>query len=56
MHDGLLLVLSAPSGCGKTTIVKRVMEDVPNLAFSISHTTRSPEDWGGRRRSLLFCG
>lgn len=42
MHDGLLLVLSAPSGCGKTTIVKQVMDDVPNLAFSISHTTRSP--------------
>jgi guanylate kinase len=42
MHDGLLLVLSAPSGCGKTTILRRVMEEVPNLAFSVSHTTRTP--------------
>lgn len=39
---GLLLVLSAPSGCGKTTIVSRVMQDLPGLVFSVSHTTRQP--------------
>ena len=39
---GLLLVVSAPSGCGKTTIVKRVMDTLPGLVFSVSHTTRSP--------------
>jgi len=42
MHNGMLLVLSAPSGCGKTTIVQRVMADLPNLVFSVSHTTRAP--------------
>jgi len=42
MNEGLLLVLSAPSGCGKTTIVNRVMKTLPGLVFSISHTTRSP--------------
>jgi len=42
MHNGMLLVLSAPSGCGKTTIVKRVMANLPNLVFSVSHTTRVP--------------
>jgi len=42
MENGLLLVLSAPSGCGKTTIVKRVMENLPGLVFSVSHTTRQP--------------
>lgn len=42
MNSGLLLVLSAPSGCGKTTILSRVMRDLPGLVFSVSHTTRPP--------------
>lgn len=42
MNKGLLLVLSAPSGCGKTTILKRVMQELPALVFSVSHTTRQP--------------
>lgn len=42
MSEGMLLVVSAPSGCGKTTMLRRVMGELPNLAFSISHTTRSP--------------
>ena len=41
-YDGMLVVLSAPSGCGKTTIVKQVMANLPGLVFSVSHTTRSP--------------
>lgn len=39
---GQLFILSAPSGAGKTTLLKKVMAEVANLAFSISHTTRSP--------------
>ena len=35
-----LFVVSAPSGSGKTTIVKAVLEKNPNLIFSISATTR----------------
>lgn len=42
MENGLLLVLSAPSGCGKTTIVRKVMRNLPGLVFSVSHTTRQP--------------
>ena len=42
MNKGLLFVLSAPSGCGKTTILKEVMQRIPALVFSVSHTTRSP--------------
>jgi len=42
MNDGMLVVLSAPSGCGKTTLLKRVMAELPGLVFSVSHTTRSP--------------
>ena len=39
---GQLFILSAPSGAGKTTILKKVMAQVAGLVFSVSHTTRSP--------------
>lgn len=42
MNSGLLFVFSAPSGCGKTTLVKKVMAALPSLVFSTSHTTRLP--------------
>lgn len=42
--SGKLFVISAPSGTGKTTLLKRVMSEVPNMVFSISHTTRKPRD------------
>jgi guanylate kinase len=38
----LVFVISAPSGTGKTTLVRRVIEQLPNLQFSISYTTRPP--------------
>jgi guanylate kinase len=41
---GKLFVFSAPSGAGKTTLVRRVMRERPQLAFSISYTTRSPRE------------
>jgi guanylate kinase len=39
---GLIFILSAPSGAGKTTLVKGVMEQLPGLRFSVSFTTRLP--------------
>lgn len=39
---GLMLVLSSPSGAGKTTISRRLLETDPNLTLSVSATTRSP--------------
>ncbi len=42
MTESILLVVSAPSGCGKTTILHKVMTDLPGLVFSVSHTTREP--------------
>ncbi len=39
---GLLLVLSAPSGAGKTTLARRFAEVHPDAIFSISATTRAP--------------
>ena len=37
---GTLLVISAPSGTGKSTLARRLLESVPGLAFSVSFTTR----------------
>ncbi|MGB7211807.1 MAG: guanylate kinase [Gemmatimonadales bacterium] len=37
-----LLVLSAPSGCGKTTIARRLLAERPGLGYSVSATTRPP--------------
>ena len=42
MSDSILFVLSAPSGGGKTTVLKKVMAGLPGLVFSVSHTTRPP--------------
>lgn len=42
MNKGLLLVISAPSGAGKGTIIKRLMDDDRSLKLSVSATTRSP--------------
>jgi guanylate kinase len=39
---GKLIIFSAPSGAGKTTIVHHLLKKVPGLEFSISATTRNP--------------
>lgn len=41
-NDRAIIVLTAPSGAGKTTIAHRVMEERPSLSFSVSATTRDP--------------
>jgi guanylate kinase len=40
MKEGKLIIFSAPSGAGKTTIVHHLLGKIPNLEFSISATTR----------------
>ncbi|MDC0419341.1 guanylate kinase [Candidatus Pelagibacter sp.] len=39
--DGVMIILSSPSGAGKTTLVK-MLSEVDNYEISISHTTRQP--------------
>jgi len=39
---GRVFVISGPSGVGKSTVIHRVREGVEGLAYSISHTSRSP--------------
>src|SRR5260221_129772 len=38
---GLLFIVSAPSGTGKTTLVERLVKNVPNLRMSRSYTSRA---------------
>lgn len=40
--SGKLFILSAPSGAGKSSLAKALMQALPNLAVSVSHTTRAP--------------
>ncbi|HZH74571.1 MAG TPA: guanylate kinase, partial [Archangium sp.] len=40
LQPGILLVLSAPSGTGKTTLARRLLAELPDAIFSISVTTR----------------
>jgi guanylate kinase len=42
MKQGRLYVVSAPSGAGKTSLVKALMEREPAIQFSVSYTTRKP--------------
>ena len=39
-RKGRVIAISAPSGSGKTTIVRRILKDIPELVFSVSATTR----------------
>jgi guanylate kinase len=40
--NGNLIVISGPSGVGKSTLVKKAMAELPDLTFSVSCTTRQP--------------
>ena len=40
VRRGLLFVISAPSGTGKTTVVERLVQVVPDLSLSRSYTSR----------------
>lgn len=43
-RKGLLFIVSAPSGAGKTTLCKAVRKRFPNIGYSVSHTTRKPRE------------
>lgn len=42
VHPGNLIIIAAPSGAGKTTIVRELVKQNPSILVSISHTTRPP--------------
>ena len=41
-RSGIVFVIAAPSGTGKSTVTARLLREVPDLAFSVSYTTRAP--------------
>ena len=40
--DGVMIILSSPSGAGKTTITKKIQQKYQTFKISVSHTTREP--------------
>jgi len=51
---GMLIVVSSPSGGGKGTLIDRVLKTVPDLAFSVSYTTRAPRGSEQNGREYFF--
>jgi len=51
---GLIIVVSAPSGAGKTTVLKRLMQRHPEIVFSVSATTRTPRPGEENGKDYFF--
>jgi guanylate kinase len=49
---GTLFIVSAPSGAGKTTLVKALVDSDPQIEVSVSHTTRAPRE--GERDGVAY--
>lgn len=54
--NGSLYIVTAPSGAGKNTIIKRILTADKNLLYSISMTTRSPRAYEHHGESYFFAG
>jgi guanylate kinase len=52
--SGLLFIVAAPSGAGKSSLVAAVLGDDPNLALSVSYTTRAPRPGEANGREYHF--
>ncbi len=53
-QNGKLIIFSAPSGAGKTTIVHHLLSKFPDLEFSISATTRQPRGGEEQAKDYYF--
>ena len=53
LNDGVMIVLSSPSGAGKTTLVKK-LSLIDNFEISVSHTTRQPRPNETRNKDYFF--
>ena len=56
VHIPVLLIVSSPSGAGKTTLCRRLLEEFPDVRFSVSHTTRPPRPNEVDGRDYHFVG
>ena len=52
--EGLLFIISSPSGAGKTSLSKWILKNDPNVTFSISATTRMPREGEKEGREYFF--
>lgn len=52
--QGHIFVICAPSGCGKGTVIKKLMENDPNIFLSVSATTRLPREGEIPGESYLY--
>lgn len=51
---GIIFVVSAPSGAGKTTFCRRVLSELEGIVFSVSYTTRPPRENEVHGRDYFF--
>jgi guanylate kinase len=51
---GIAFVVTGPSGAGKTSVIERVIRELPSLAFSVSHTTRARREGEIDGRDYIF--
>jgi guanylate kinase len=51
---GRLIVVSGPSGAGKGTLIQAALDEIPELAFSVSATTRAPRPGEVNGRDYIF--
>jgi len=54
MTNGKLYIISAPSGAGKTSLVRQLLAEMPQLAVSVSHTTRAMRPGEVEGRDYFF--
>lgn len=52
--EGKVIIVSAPSGAGKTSIVRHLLDAVPELQFSVSATTRHKRDYEEDGKDYYF--
>lgn len=50
----MLFILCSPSGAGKTTLTRHLLENLPDFTFSVSHTTRAPRKGEADGREYHF--
>ncbi len=50
--EGLIFIVSAPAGTGKTTLVQRLLAEFPSVMVSVSYTTRQPRE--GERSGIHY--
>lgn len=53
-RSGNLFVISGPSGAGKGTLIRRIMQDAPDVWLSVSATTRTPREGEENGREYYF--